>query len=258
MSNIGLRIVGAGVARSFFSEWHFVRSALAGGAPAFVVNLSGRYVPVAEQLFDLHNIDAGIEQERGRRGAQRVRRVHTFHHLVSVRQFPLTERIGQAAQIFLQNRPHGPWLHRGRRQFLGVGMPARPEEGTAREFGALQVLVNRLRCSVVQANGAALVAFFAQAQGGLFAVLPKVFDEERAAGGQADAGIEVEFYNCAVAMRQYRIARRHVQQLPGAGRRQRQRFFARIGRLARDELRMRRVGTRIGRRSSAADRARYL
>ena len=70
---------------------------------------------------------------------------------------------------------------------------------------------------------------------------PKVFDEERTAGGQADAGIEVEFYNRAVAMRQYRIAYRQVEQLPGVRRRQGERFFARIGRLARDELRMRRV-----------------
>lgn len=86
-------------------------------------------------------------------------------------------------------------------------MPARPEEGTAGQFGALLVLVNRLGGGVVQADGAALVAFFAQAQGGLLALLPKVFDEEGAAGGQADARIEVEFYNRAVAMRQYRIAR---------------------------------------------------
>jgi len=65
-------------------------------------------------------------------------------------------------------------------------------------------------------------------------------------GGQADAGIEVEFYNRSVAMRQDRIARRDVQQLPGARRWQRKRFFARIGRLARDELRMRRVGNQDG------------
>ena len=49
-------------------------------------------------------------------------------------------------------------------------MPARPEERPAGDFGALQVLVDRLRCSVVQANGAALVSFFAQAQGGLLAI----------------------------------------------------------------------------------------
>ncbi len=198
-------------------------------------------MPVAKQFFDLHNVHAGIEQERGRCGPQRMRRVDAFHHLVSIRQFPLAQRVGQLAQIVFQDRPHGARLPRGRRQFLGVGMPARPEERTAREFGALQVLVDRLGGGVVQADGAALVAFFAQAQGGLLALLPKVFDEERAAGRQADAGIEVEFYNGAVAMRQYRIARRHVQQLPGPRRRQRKRFFVWIGRLARDELRMRRV-----------------
>ena len=228
--------------RSIFSERHLVRGAFAGGAPAFVVNLGGGHVAVAEQFLDLHDVHAGVEQERGRRSPKRMRRVDAFHHLASVRQFPLAQRVGQPAQIFFQNGPHGPRLHGGRRQFLGVGMPARPEERTTGEFGALQVLVDRLGSGVVQADGAALVAFFAQTQRGLLALLPKVFNEERATGGQADAGIEVEFYNRAVAMRQYRIARRHVQQLPGARRRQRKRFFARIGRLARDELRMRRVG----------------
>ncbi len=219
-----------------------MRSAFARGAAPLVVNLGGGDVTMAEQFLDFHDVDAGIEQERGSGGAQRVRRVDAFHHFVAVRQFPFPKRVGELAQIFLQDGPHGPRLHRGRRQFLGMGMPARSEEGTARDVGAQQVLVDRLRCSVVQADGAALVAFFAQTQRGLLALLAKVFDEERAAGGQADAGIEVEFYNRAVAMRQYRIARRHVQQLPGARRRQGQRFFARIGRLARDELRMRRVG----------------
>jgi hypothetical protein len=57
-------------------------------------------------------------------------------------------------------------------------MPARPEERTAREFGALQVLVDRLGRGVVQADGAALVAFLAQTQRGLFALLSEVFDEE--------------------------------------------------------------------------------
>ena len=219
-----------------------MRGPFAGGTPAFIVDLSGGDVAVPEQFFDFHDVHARVEQQRSRRGAQRVRRIHAFHHLVSVWQFALAQRIGKLAQIFLKDGPHGPRLHGGRRQFLGVRMPARPEERTAREFGALQVLVDRLRCSVVQANSAALVAFFAQAQGGLLALLPKVFNEERAAGGQADAGIEVEFYNRAVAMRQYRIAGRHVQQLPGARRRQGKRLFAGIGRLARNELRMRWVG----------------
>jgi hypothetical protein len=36
--------------------------------------------------------------------------------------------------------------------------------------------VDRLGRRVMQTNRPALVAFFAQAQGGLFAVVPKVFD----------------------------------------------------------------------------------
>jgi hypothetical protein len=45
----------------------------------------------------------------------------------------------------------------------------------------------------------------------LFAVLPKVFHEKRATGGQADAAIKVELDDRAVAMRQYRIAGRQVE-----------------------------------------------
>jgi len=155
-----------------------MRGAFARRASAFVVNLGGSHVPMPEQLFDLHDVHAGVEQERGRGGAQRMWRVDAFHHFASVRQFPFPEGVGQLAQIFLQNGPHGSRLHGGCRQFLGVGMPARPEERTAREFGALQVLVDRLGRGVVQADGAALVAFLAQTQRGLFALLSEVFDEE--------------------------------------------------------------------------------
>jgi hypothetical protein len=34
--------------------------------PAFVVNLVGRYVLVAKQFFDLHDVHTGVEQERAR------------------------------------------------------------------------------------------------------------------------------------------------------------------------------------------------
>ena len=66
-------------------ERHFVRRAFAGCTPALVVNLGGRYVAVAEQLFYLHDVYSGVEEERGRRSPQRMRRVDAFHHLVSVR-----------------------------------------------------------------------------------------------------------------------------------------------------------------------------
>ena len=51
--------------QTIFSDRHFVRCALAGGAPAFVVRLCGRYVAVAGQVFDLHDVHAGVKQERG-------------------------------------------------------------------------------------------------------------------------------------------------------------------------------------------------
>ena len=38
-----------------------MRGTFAGGAPAFVVDLGSGHVPVAEQLFDLHDVHAGVE-----------------------------------------------------------------------------------------------------------------------------------------------------------------------------------------------------
>jgi hypothetical protein len=65
---------------------------------------------------------------------------------------------------------------------------------------------------------------------------------EKTARGQADPAIKVELDDGPVPIRQHRVARRQVQELPRPRRRQRQRFLARIGGLPRDELRMRRVG----------------
>jgi hypothetical protein len=69
-------------AMTFFHSG-FVRGALAGGPAPFVVNLGGRHMPVAQQLFHFHNVHAGIEQERGGGGAQRGRRSHTEEQLRS-------------------------------------------------------------------------------------------------------------------------------------------------------------------------------
>ncbi len=55
-----------------------MRSTLARGASSFVVNLGGGDVTVAEQFADFHDVDAGVEQQRGGGGAQRVRRVDAF------------------------------------------------------------------------------------------------------------------------------------------------------------------------------------
>ena len=45
------------------------------GAPTLAVDLRRRDVPVAEELLDLHDVDAGVEQQRCRRRPERVRRV---------------------------------------------------------------------------------------------------------------------------------------------------------------------------------------
>ena len=47
-----------------------------GRPPPLVVDLGGSDVPVTEQLLDLHDVHAGIEQERSGGGAERVRGVH--------------------------------------------------------------------------------------------------------------------------------------------------------------------------------------
>ena len=52
-----------------------MRRAFARRASSFVVDLGCGYVAVAEQLFDLRDVHARVEQERGRRSAERVRRV---------------------------------------------------------------------------------------------------------------------------------------------------------------------------------------
>ncbi len=55
---IGLPVFGDMLRACAISQRHLVRCALACGAPPFVVNLSGCYVAVAEQFFDLHDVHA--------------------------------------------------------------------------------------------------------------------------------------------------------------------------------------------------------
>lgn len=62
-----------------------MRGALAGGAAAFVVDLGGGDVFVAEQFLDFANIDAGIEQERGAGGPERMRIVNAVQHFPALR-----------------------------------------------------------------------------------------------------------------------------------------------------------------------------
>lgn len=58
------------------SNRHIMRRAL-GGAPApLVVNLRGRYVPVAKQVLHLADIHSGCKKQRGRHGTGRVGRMN--------------------------------------------------------------------------------------------------------------------------------------------------------------------------------------
>ena len=49
---------------------HIVGGAFPGCAPSFVVDLGGGHMAVAEELLDLTDIDACIQQEGGGGGAQ--------------------------------------------------------------------------------------------------------------------------------------------------------------------------------------------
>jgi hypothetical protein len=57
-----------------------MRGALLSGAPPFIVNLGGRYMPVAEQFLNLANVDAGIQEQGsgGRPQGMRAVEPHTF------------------------------------------------------------------------------------------------------------------------------------------------------------------------------------
>ena len=52
--------------------------ALGGGPSALVVDLRRRDVAVAEQLLDLDDVHAGVEEQGSGGGADRVRRKHAL------------------------------------------------------------------------------------------------------------------------------------------------------------------------------------
>jgi hypothetical protein len=133
-------------------------------------------------------------------------------------------------------------MHGRRPEFFGMGMQPRPKERPTAEFCPVQVLLDGLGGGIVETDGPALIAFFAQTQGRLFAVLPKIFHQEMTAGRQADAAIKVELHDGPIPVGQHRIAGGQIQELPGARRRQRKGFFPRIGGLAGNELAVRRIG----------------
>ena len=69
----------------------------------------------------------------------------------------------------------------------------------------------------MDADGAVLVAFLVDGEGGLFAVLMKILDPQAAGGGQPDTGIQVGFQNGAVAEVEHLVAGGQAHQLAGAG-----------------------------------------
>lgn len=139
--------------------------AFGGRSAALVVDLRGRDVPVAEQVFHLNDVHAGVKQQRGRGRAEGVRRVQATPNGRAIgelfffrRAVLLSKRRGAAPgsaelthtwQRIPKNRLASCWLRGPRR-----GRKRGPLFSSA--FG--DVLGDGLRGSEVQADGAALVA----------------------------------------------------------------------------------------------------
>lgn len=88
-----------------------MRGALRGGPPALVVDLRAGDVAVAEDLLHLGDVDAGVEQERCGRRAERVRRVDAAAVL---------RGSGQLLQVRQDGEMHRGRVHRPLRERLAA------------------------------------------------------------------------------------------------------------------------------------------
>ena len=105
-----------------------------------------------------------------------------------------------------------------------------------------EVFDQRLGGGEMDADGAVLVAFLVDGEGGLFAVLMKILDPQAAGGGQPDTCIQVGFENGAVAEVEHLVTGGQAHQLAGAGGGEGAGAFEGIGGFAGDELGVGRVG----------------
>ena len=181
-----------------FLDRHIVRRPFGGGDAALVVNLGGGDVPVAEQLLDLADIDAGTQEEGRRRGPERVWRVRAGGRLISATVLAL----GVARQPFEVR--HDQAVHRrgvegGVGEFLAAGVLPGPKERPFFNPGLGDVVGDRLGGRKMDADGAAAGAFLVNPDGGAVGIVVDVLDAEAAAGGDPGPGIEVEFQNRPVA-----------------------------------------------------------
>ncbi len=123
-----------------------------------------------------------------------------------------------------------------RGELAAPGILLRPEEGPAGELRTGDVIGDGVRCGVVQADGPAFVPLLAQPQAcPLAVVLLEIFDLQAAPGRQADAAIQEQVEDGAIATGKHRVAAHHLEQGTGERRRQGQRLVAGIGGSAGDE-----------------------
>ena len=123
-------------------------------------------------------------------------------------------------------------------------VPPGPEEGTLREPGLLDVFADGFGRREVKPDATMLVALLVEGDGRLVAVLVEVLDLEPTAGADPGPGVEEELDDRPVAEVEDRVSGRQPHELPGPRRREGLGLVARVGRPARDELGVGRVGDR--------------
>ena len=211
-----------------------MRRAFFGGAPAFVVNLGGGDVAVAEEFLDLADIDAGIEEQGSSGGAQGMGAVEPRAFL---------DRPGQLRHVAGDDSIHAGLAHGLVTKLIAVdaraepGKSVRPASPAFARYSASASAAAKwmpmVRC---------LLPFSLMVRVASLAVLMKVLDPQPAGGGKPDAGVEVGFEDGAVAEIQHVVTGGKTHQLTGAGGGERPGAFQRVGRFAGDELGVGRIG----------------
>ena len=217
-------------------ERNLVRCAFCHSPPSFVVNLSGRHVPVSEEIANTADVDPGIEEQCGDGRPQRVRCVDAGLPLRAIRPLVFLHGARQPGQVAGEQHIHRRRRKRAVRELHAPRVQPRPEEGTARNPRHREVLRDRLGGGEVQADLPAAVPLLLKFHRGAAFVLVEVPDFEPATRRQSGTGIEIEFEDGAIAVIEHRFAVRHAEELPRPARRQRLGFVHGVRRVPGNEL----------------------
>ena len=144
-----------------------MRRAFFGGAPAFVVNLGGGDVAVAQELLNLADIDAGIEEQGGGGRPQRMRAVEPRTFL---------DRPRQLCHVAGNDSVHAGLAHGLVTKLIAVGRAASAENRPVLKSSFPKVFGKRLGGGEMDADGAVPVALFVDRQRCLLTVLVKVLN----------------------------------------------------------------------------------